>query len=87
MKTEIQLYPADVNDLQIKRGAVGMRVQGIDQTGRNLVKSQFVIALTDTPPPQFSYVFGYVIKGDSICEKISCMTNSNIFIQDLGTLP
>lgn len=88
-KEEKNLYLADVNDLEVKRGAVGMRFQALDENHQKLVKSQFYVVLTNNPPPQFSYVFGYVSKETcSICEEISNMSiGENIVIKDLGTLP
>lgn len=80
------MFPADENDLVIKRGAIGMRNQGFEN-GRKLVKSQFYIVLGDTPPNdgQFSYVFGYVTQGCSVGDEISKMGHDeNITISDLG---
>ena len=84
-KTE-QLYPADQNDLEIKRGAVGMRIQGSEKT----VKSQFYILLDNKLPSDklFSYVFGYVTEGLEVCDDIS--TNLSIvdqmFVADVGQI-
>jgi len=82
------MFPADENDLVVKRGAIGMRCQGFEN-GRKLVKSQFYIVLSDNPPSdgQFSYVFGYLTEGYSVCDEISKMGhNENITIFDLGIL-
>ncbi len=53
------MYCADKNDLEIKKGAVGMRVQGLDSKGQKLVKFQFYVLLTDEVPSdgQFSYIY------------------------------
>lgn len=84
-----KMYPTDKNELPITKGAVGMRIQGY-QDGQQLVKSQFYIVLNDEVPndKQFSYVFGHVIDGYSVCSAISHMdVNDNIEIMDLGELP
>ncbi|XP_046447591.1 uncharacterized protein LOC124196515 isoform X2 [Daphnia pulex] len=66
------MFPADENDLVIRRGAIGMRSQGFEN-GRKLVKSQFYIVLSDNPPSdgQFSYVFGYLTAGYSVCDELN----------------
>jgi cyclophilin family peptidyl-prolyl cis-trans isomerase len=80
------MFPADENDLVIRRGAIGMRSQGFEN-GRKLVKSQFYIVLSDNPPSdgQFSYVFGYLTAGYSVCDELSKMGHGeNVIISDLG---
>lgn len=80
-------YPPDENDLEIRRGAVGMRVQGFDGD-KKLVKSQFYIVLGESEPADryFSYVFGYVIEGCDVCDLVSESNSSQqkFTISDLG---
>ena len=87
MTGEATMYLADETDLEIKRGAIGMRTQGY-QDEKKLVKSQFCIVLSDLHPGDrnFSHVFGYVIEGSDVCEAISKRNVSvdKVVVSDLG---
>ena len=71
---EEELYAADNNTFKIQRGVVGMRMQAVENN-KKMVKSQFYIVLNDSPPNDmlFSYVFGCVKDGLTVCDSISRM--------------
>jgi cyclophilin family peptidyl-prolyl cis-trans isomerase len=84
----LPLYAADYNDLEVKRGAVGMRVQSFGQNDVHLIGSQFSIAVGPTRDPLFSHVFGYVVDGLTVCDAICRLDPSKhrIVVTDCGEM-
>lgn len=90
VKGEASTYPADENELEVRRGAVGMRIQGY-RDEKKLVKSQFYIMLNESGPcdSHFSYVFGYITEGIEVCDAISKrnVAVEKVIVSDLGLIP
>ena len=84
----LPLYAADYNDLEVKRGAVAMRVQSFAPNDVHLIGSQFSIAVGSTKDPLVSHVFGYVVEGLTVCDAICRLDPSKhrIVVADCGEM-
>lgn len=83
---ENALYVADHSSLRERRGAIRMRHRGKCESGV-YVLSEFSILCRDSPrDSQKTTVFGYVIQGMDVCDRISCLRadHHDIIIESCG---